>query len=429
MGRLIRIPRQRDAGGRRGTAAATTPPPRAVIVSASVGAGHDAVAEQLAARLEEAGVAVDRHDFLDLMPGSTGRVFVGSYHGMISRAPWTWKLLYGGLDNPRMAGLQASLFTALAGRSIRRAVQGDTTRMVIATYPLASQVLGRLRRRGKVTTPVHTYLTDFSVHQLWAAPGVDAHLALHQIAAVQARAVGCADVSVVAPLVDRRFTPATPDSRFAARARWGLPQDARLALLVGGSWGAGELERTVADVEAADPGITCVVVCGRNEALRERLLAAGVKHAHGWVDDMPSLMHAADVLVQNAGGMTVQEAVASALPVVTYRSIPGHGLTNAAALDEAGIARWARHSGELAAALAGALSDRVTPISAARRPGADAVQVLLAYAGLDFPAASAAAVSASAAGIPIPATVPAAVPAAVPVVVPVVVPATMESVR
>lgn len=426
MGRLIRIPRQRTASGRRGPAGATTPPPRAVIVSASVGAGHDAVAEELAARLEEAGVAVDRHDFLDLMPGSTGRVFVGSYHGMISRAPWTWKLLYGGMDNPRMAGIQASLFTALAGRSIRRAVEGDTTRMVIATYPLASQVLGRLRQRGKVSTPVHTYLTDFSVHQLWAAPGVDAHLALHQVAAVQARAVGCADVSVVAPLVDRRFTLATPESRFAARARWGLPQDARLALLVGGSWGAGELERTVADVEAADPGITCVVVCGRNEGLRERLLAAGVKHAHGWVDDMPSLMHAADVLVQNAGGMTVQEAVASALPVVTYRSIPGHGLTNAAALDEAGIARWARHSGELAAALAGALSDRVTPISAARRPGADAIRMLLTSAGLDCLAAASAEAAAESAAVPA-----AALPnsATVPAALSVAVPATMESVR
>jgi UDP-N-acetylglucosamine:LPS N-acetylglucosamine transferase len=137
-------------------------------------------------------------------------------------------------------------------------------------------------------------------------------------------------------------------------------------------------------------------------------------------------MHAADVLVQNAGGMTVQEAVASALPVVTYRSIPGHGLTNAAALDEAGIARWARHSGELAAALAGALSDRVTPISAARRPGADAIRMLLTSAGLDCLAAASAEAAAESAAVPA-----AALPnsATVPAALSVAVPATMESVR
>jgi UDP-N-acetylglucosamine:LPS N-acetylglucosamine transferase len=388
MGRLIRLPMQRRSDSQ------PTVGPRAVIVSASVGAGHDAVAGELAARLEEAGVVVERHDFLDLLPGPAGRILVGSYHKMLDRAPWTWKLLYGGLDNHRMMSIQASLFTALAGRRTRKVI-GDDARIIVATYPLASQVLGRLRRRGQVATPVHTYLTDFSVHQLWASPFVDAHLAVHQVPAAQAREVGCSGVSVVVPLVDRRFTPVTERLRFAARARWGLPQEGRLALLVGGSWGAGEIERTVSDVEAADPDLTCLVVCGRNEALRERLLAAGVKHAYGWVDDMPGLMHAADVLVQNAGGMSVQEAVASGLPVVTYRSIPGHGLTNAAALDQAGVARWVRLHSELAAALAEATGSAGGPgtgsgsaTAVAALPGVDATRLLLEGAGLGHLAAA-----------------------------------------
>jgi len=83
MGRLIRLPMQRRSGAQLPT------PPRAVIVSASVGAGHDAVAQELTARLEEAGVVVDRHDFLDVLPGPAGRILVGSYHRMLERAPWT----------------------------------------------------------------------------------------------------------------------------------------------------------------------------------------------------------------------------------------------------------------------------------------------------------------------------------------------------
>jgi UDP-N-acetylglucosamine:LPS N-acetylglucosamine transferase len=377
MGRLIRLPMQRRAGAQPPT------PPRAVIVSASVGAGHDAVAEELAARLEEAGVVVDRHDFLDVLPGPAGKILVGSYHGMLERAPWTWKLLYGSLDNHRGMSMQASLFTFLAGRRMRAILPADTS-IVVSTYPLASQVLGRLRKSGKVTQTVHTYLTDFSVHRLWTSGHIDRHLAIHQVPAAQAQEAGCGGVSVIAPVVDRRFTPVTPRLRRAARARLGLAQDARLALLVGGSWGAGEIERTVGDIEAADPGITCIVVCGRNESLRERLLAAGVRHAYGWVDDMPSLMHASDVLVQNAGGMTVLEAVAAGLPVVTYRSIPGHGLTNAAALDEAGVARWVRGQGELAAALNEAVrsGDAADAAEVVALPGVDVIQLLLESADL-----------------------------------------------
>ena len=62
---------------------------------------------------------------------------------------------------------------------------------------------------------------------------------------------------------------------------------------------------------------------------------------------MPALMHAADVLVQNAGGLSSLEAFATGLPVASYRCIPGHGLTNAAALEEAGAAVWIRDPARL----------------------------------------------------------------------------------
>ena len=91
--------------------------------------------------------------------------------------------------------------------------------------------------------------------------------------------------------------------------------------------------------------------------------------------------------------MTVLEAVAAGLPVVTYRFIPGHGLTNAAALDEAGVARWVRSQGELAAALDQALrsgADRTATEGAqvVALPGVDVVDLLLESADLGHLAAS-----------------------------------------
>jgi UDP-N-acetylglucosamine:LPS N-acetylglucosamine transferase len=79
----------------------------------------------------------------------------------------------------------------------------------------------------------------------------------------------------------------------------------------------------------------------------------------GWVSDMAALMAASDVVVQNAGGLTSLEARQSGLPVVTYRSLPGHGTTNNRGLVEAGWATWARDPGELPRRLAHALAARV----------------------------------------------------------------------
>src|SRR4051794_9493583 len=58
----------------------------------------------------------------------------------------------------------------------------------------------------------------------------------------------------------------------------------------------------------------------------------------GWRDDVPDLLHVADVLVQNVGGPSLTEALVAGLRAVTYRPLPGHGRADAAVLDAAGLA-------------------------------------------------------------------------------------------
>ena len=268
-----------------------------------------------------------------------------SYHRMLVRAPWAYQRIYSSTERAGGGGRVAKALLRSAEERLLRALPADTA-AVVSTYPGASRVLGNLRLDGRLTVPVLTYLTDFSVHPLWVADGVDVHLALHAVPAAQARAAGARDVRVCGPVADPRFHPVDPLERAAARARFGLPPTAPLALLVAGSWGVGpvrEVARDLRDCGAAVP----LVVCGRNESLADQLRADGIEHVHGWVDDMPALMHAADVLVQNAGGLTSLEAFATGLPVASYGCIPGHGLTNADALDEAGVAAWIQDPAQL----------------------------------------------------------------------------------
>ncbi|MFD8392636.1 glycosyltransferase [Streptomyces sp. NPDC059680] len=325
-------------------------PRRIAIISASVGAGHDGAAAGLADRLAAHGFLVDRYDFLDLLPARTGRLVCDVYHRMLTWAPAGYQRLYAATDHASRPGAVWRTLFHGAEQPTLRALQPDTC-AVVSTYPGASQVLGTLRRRGLLKVPAFTYLTDFSVHALWVAPGIDAHLAVHAIPAAQAHAQGAAAVGVAGPVTDPRFTPATDEQRRAARARFGLPGQAPLALLVAGSWGVGPVRRAAAEIRETGVAVP-VVVCGRNQALADELRRDGIEHAFGWVEDMPGLMHACDVLVQNAGGLTSLEAFAAGLPVVSYRCIPGHGRTNAAALDEAGLAAWIREPADLGPVLA-----------------------------------------------------------------------------
>lgn len=316
---------------------------RIVIVSARFGAGHDRAAYGLADRLSSHDVEV--LDFLDLLPPVLGERLCRLYRRQLQSAPRSWDWTLRALSGARAAGLAGRAAT-LACRGLRPALGGRTD-LAVSTYPLATHALARLREEGELTAPLAVYLTDPAVHRICVAGAADLHIAPNHLARQQAIALGAGAAEVAAPLVAPAFRPATPPERLQARQAFGLPAEGRLALVTAGSWGVGQVRRTAHDV-ARSGAATPVVACGSNTALRDRLRADGLAHVFGWVDDMPHLMRAADVVVQNAGGLTSSEALAAGLPVLTYRCLPGHGRANAAVLDRLGLARWVRTPGELA---------------------------------------------------------------------------------
>lgn len=339
---------------------------RIAIVSASLGAGHDGAAHEIARRLEAHGHDVSCHDFLDLLPLGIGRRVKAAYRKQLDVAPGTWEWLLKTLQRRRSMSALTVWLAASSSRAMRRAIGSDVD-AVVCTYPLASQVAMRMRRRGQLSASVVTYLTDPSVHPLWIARGTDLYLAAHPEIATQVRALGGERVAVVAPAVRPAFRPAVDDDeRAKLRARFGLPQDDVLALVLSGSWAVGEIEESAREV-AASGVVTPVVVCGENTALRERLrdLTTGV--VLGWVDDMPDLLRACDIAVLNSGGLTFFEAHATGLPVLSYRCLVGHGRTNALTLEHAGLAKWVHDRDELGRALARFAATRTEP-APARQP-------------------------------------------------------------
>jgi UDP-N-acetylglucosamine:LPS N-acetylglucosamine transferase len=319
------------------------------VLSASIGAGHDGAARELAERLGERGFEVECIDLLSVFPRWLGAAVRSTYRTMLMRQPWIYDALFriacafsGAAPATRL------LLIPMRGRLLRRLAPDAAA--VVSTFPLGAQILGPLRRRGRLGVPAVTYLTDFAVHPIWVARGVDMHCAAHEVSRCQARTFGARDIQVAGRLVSRAFRPVDADAQARARRRLGLPAQGRLALLVAGSWGVGAVERTVAEVAGSAAAIP-VVVCGGNAMLYQRLRRQGVAHTFGWVRDMAGLLQAVDVLVENAGGLTAMEAMACGVPVLTYRPIPGHGTANAAAMARAGVSRWVRSPAGLGPAL------------------------------------------------------------------------------
>jgi processive 1,2-diacylglycerol beta-glucosyltransferase len=329
---------------------------KVLIISASMGAGHDGAARSLADQLRRDGADAEVRDFLGSGPLRIGSALRSGYEFELKHIPGaydaTYRLWY---RVPWLCPAVAWLVTVLTRRRVLRWVQASGAAVVVSTYPLATLCLGRLRASGRLKVPAVNFITDFGVHPLWVHRGIDLNLAVHDSAAQMANARTGRPSVACGPVVSPSFAPGNLPDRASARASFGLAERDRAVLVVAGSWGVGDVEATW-DAITADGRYTPVVVCGRDDQLlrQVRALAEGTSGGAvvlGWTDQMPALMAACDALVENAGGLTSLEAMRAGLPVVSFQPIAGHGRENTWRMHSAGVSTFAATDADLANAL------------------------------------------------------------------------------
>jgi UDP-N-acetylglucosamine:LPS N-acetylglucosamine transferase len=341
---------------------------RVLVISVSVGAGHDGAAEELVRRLRLLGVDADLRDFLDALPRTARVLYRQFYRLSVGWAPGVYDWGFHGLERSGWVQQLTFLMCRVAGRRIRHWIPGHA--VVVSTHPMSSQTLGQLKEAGSLRAATVTYLTDPAVHRTWVHPAIDHHLTVTEATARMGQVTYQTPMQAVGGLVPPQFArPASAARRREIRAELGVSQDVPVALVVAGSLGLGSVPRAVRAIGSS--GIAQVVVlCGRNKRLRRQLSGLDGVVAVGWRDDVADLMSAADVLIHNAGGLSLTEAMTAGLPAVTFCPIPGHGAANAEVLAQAGLAPWPQDEAALLAAVLAAAGRRGEPGHVVRDPDA-----------------------------------------------------------
>ncbi|MGW1747547.1 MGDG synthase family glycosyltransferase [Streptomyces sp. NPDC002092] len=316
-------------------------PLRLLIISATMGEGHDTVARELVRRAREQGYDAHVLDVLRLLPlglGSGLRLF---YQSSIRHYPWAYAGLYNSLLRPGTGHRPSGVPLArLASSRLTEFVERTGADVVVDVFHLAAQLTGHLRALGRLRQPSAVFVTDFAVHRQWLHPGNDLYLCLTDDAARVVRGSTAVPVETTGPVVAPDFfAPAAGAATWRQRFEWYGPGRTPV-LLSAGAWGAASgLDETARLLTAA--GYLPVALCGRNERLRARMARVPGALALGWVTDMPGLLRAARVMVDNAAGQTAVQALACGLPVVGHRPLPGHGADGVRRMAALGVSETA----------------------------------------------------------------------------------------
>jgi processive 1,2-diacylglycerol beta-glucosyltransferase len=361
-------------------------PPRVLILTASVGEGHDAptgtLSEQL--RRERPDVEIVVADGLRHMGRTVRAISESAPRVVFFRGEWLWDAGYAVFARftPTRRLAQAAL-TRAGARGLMELVGSTRPDVAVSLYPQTTEVLGRLRAAKTLYVPVVAAITDLSALHYWATPGADVHLITHPESEAEVRRIAGADADVrcVHGFTSERFLE--PRAQGDARRALGLPTHGRVGLVSGGGWGVGSVDEAVSTCLRTGSFACVVCLCGRNERLRERLAERyegdAVVRVEGFTEAMPEWLAAADVLVHSTGGLTILEAQMRGCPAISYGWGRGHIRDHDAAYRRFGLAQVARSPDELRASLARALAGgTVVPFDFASLPSAASAVLSLA---------------------------------------------------
>ncbi|MFI9363845.1 hypothetical protein ACIG5E_22750 [Kitasatospora sp. NPDC053057] len=300
--------------------------PHALLVSGSLGQGHDVMAQACADTLRERGWTTRTVDAMALLGQRSGAAGEAVFRRLLD-LPGIYDAFHFSALRP---GARIAVLADAAARSrlvpaLRELVAAQRPQLVVSVFATATSAVNRLPRRD---FRHFVFCTDATPHRLWVQEGTDLFLVTSEVAACAVRRYRPdADVAVLpAPLRQPFYRP---PGRAEARAEFGVPPGAGCVLLMSGSWGLGPIARTAASLAAAGPHV--LAVAGRNRELERRLRAAARReprlHAFGYTDRIPALMAAADLVVTSSGD-TCSEARALGRRLLLLDVVQGHGRDN-----------------------------------------------------------------------------------------------------
>jgi 1,2-diacylglycerol 3-beta-galactosyltransferase len=318
---------------------------RILILTGDAGLGHRSAAEAILKAVEAA--YGDRCEVLLKNPLNHPDIpdFIresqSDYDQVVKTIPELYHLAYDISDAALPATLMEGGFILFLFNTLRKVVLDLKPDLIITTYPIFQAPLIVACDSEGLEIPIMTVVTDLvTVHQIWFNDKVTQLTVPTESVRKLALDAGLSDSQVIITGI-----PVDPDisklknwrvNELRAALGWDLE---KICLLVVGSPRVFDLMGILHGLDQTDFNIQFALVAGGNDDLFEKFEATDWHHPvkiYNFVDFLPKLMRAADMILCKAGGLITTESLASGLPIMVVNFLPGQEEGNVAYIIEHG---------------------------------------------------------------------------------------------
>ena len=314
------------------------------IIHATAGEGHRKIAMAVQDGLvryghleSEAGpndLQVRLLNCLDFTDAAFQKSYAPFYYWSVRHAPNLWGGSYEALDHAWVYQLIRPLRSISNDLHVKRLLEDivkNQPDVIVSTHFLPPEILGRAKQKGLIHSKMITVITDFYPHTFWTNPGTD-----HYWVMAEETRQDLVRRGIPAGIVTAGGIPILPAFKPTGKKpeilkKYGLEENRFTIFLTSGSFGLGPQEAILEELKAFQDKVQCFVVCANNKELKAILESKVYPYPvkiFGFVDFMPELMEASDLMVAKSGGSTTSEALTKGVVMVIMAPIPGQETRN-----------------------------------------------------------------------------------------------------
>ena len=314
---------------------------KVLIMSASTGGGHNRAAKAIKEELIKktvngSNIQCEIIDSLKLVNSTMDKIISRGYEKSAIYTPNAYGKVYRFSENGLISKneFKGNMITSLMAKRFKKLLLDEQPDLIIGTHPFPMIALSTLKKQYKDYSDkfpkLISVLTDYTTHSTWIQHELDYYIVGHEFVKELLISEGVDDYKIkpIGIPVEKSFL--NHRDRNIVLSEFGLNPDKLTVLLMGGSFGAGNIRETFDEMIQIDRDFQILVVTGRNESLKEKLLKVVDNtdiskniHILGFTDKMNDILASIDVLITKPGGLTTTEAILKELPMIVPYYIPG----------------------------------------------------------------------------------------------------------
>lgn len=324
-----------------------------LILYGSYGGGHKSAANAIKQHIENnyKEKQVEMIDCVEYISKIINKITTGAYNQMAKKAPWAWKKVYFNSEKGLLSKISNGT-NALMSKKLYKLIRKENPDIIISTHPFATQMTGRLKRKGKIKCKISTILTDFEIHNQWLQENeyINNYFVAHSgmKESMIKKGINPSKIFVTGIPMSERFLENF--DRQEILKEFGLEENKTTILFFGGGeMGLGkdktcEILKTLVE---EFPNVQTVAISGKNEVMQQAFNKI-VNDSNSnnrvkildYTKKVPELMSVSNLVITKPGGLTTTESLASGLPMIIINPIPGQEEQNAEFLEKRKVGVW-----------------------------------------------------------------------------------------